>query len=196
MVDLCVIGCGIGGLLVAHYALKRNPNIKIIVLNAESRVGGKISTAFVDGAAYDHAAIYIGSAYDKLYKIVKEYNIQLIPYNEEYIKSAYYYKAIQKYGKFSTDKALVKYGFLNFMYSSSKRFNYTKMTEMQKMSLQDLIDKYSLQPLEFLVNLFLTTFGYGSAKDVHCGLIFSYFRPDNSVRNLVGCGLPALSSVA
>ena len=47
--DLIVVGGGIAGLSAAYHALKSNPDLRIVLLEAGDRWGGKISTDRVDG---------------------------------------------------------------------------------------------------------------------------------------------------
>ncbi|MCK5512614.1 MAG: FAD-dependent oxidoreductase, partial [Thermodesulfovibrionia bacterium] len=49
MTHIAVVGGGLSGLTTAYALLKKNENINIVVLEAESRPGGKVWSDKVDG---------------------------------------------------------------------------------------------------------------------------------------------------
>ena len=46
--DIVVVGAGISGLTAAHFLLERDPSLRIIVLEASDRVGGRLTGCPVD----------------------------------------------------------------------------------------------------------------------------------------------------
>ena len=51
--DVIVVGGGISGLATAWFLREANPSIRVLVLEAEERVGGKISSTAIDGVQVD-----------------------------------------------------------------------------------------------------------------------------------------------
>jgi monoamine oxidase len=56
MVDVCVVGGGIGGLAAAR--LLSAQNLAVVVLEARSRMGGRALSIPVDGGALDLGATW------------------------------------------------------------------------------------------------------------------------------------------
>ena len=46
--DVIVVGAGLSGLASAHSLIKSNPNLKILILEANDRVGGRLYTTSFD----------------------------------------------------------------------------------------------------------------------------------------------------
>jgi monoamine oxidase len=42
--DVIIVGAGLAGLSAGYYILKSNPNLKILILEAKHRVGGRTET--------------------------------------------------------------------------------------------------------------------------------------------------------
>lgn len=49
--NVIVVGAGVAGLYTAHLLLRAKPGIKIVVLEASSRIGGRILTVPAGGFA-------------------------------------------------------------------------------------------------------------------------------------------------
>lgn len=44
--DVVIAGCGLSGLTAAHEILKKNPDLKICLIEARARFGGRLKTVF------------------------------------------------------------------------------------------------------------------------------------------------------
>ncbi|RDH88014.1 MAG: hypothetical protein DIZ78_02325, partial [endosymbiont of Escarpia spicata] len=69
-----IVGSGIAGLVAAHH-LKKN-NIEPIVLEASSKVGGRMVTDVSEGYIMDGGAQFLSNAYTILSGLIKELGIE------------------------------------------------------------------------------------------------------------------------
>jgi len=73
-----IIGAGISGLSAALRLLKKDKNVKILILEARKRVGGRTETIDILGNKIDIGGQWIGSKHTELLNYVKEFNLELI----------------------------------------------------------------------------------------------------------------------
>ncbi|OEF98198.1 protoporphyrinogen/coproporphyrinogen oxidase [Desulfuribacillus alkaliarsenatis] len=72
--DIIVVGAGISGLTVAYEVQKQGH--KVLVLEANSRVGGRIYTEQVDDFTYEVGAQFLGGFYNETFRLIKELGIE------------------------------------------------------------------------------------------------------------------------
>jgi monoamine oxidase len=78
MVDVIIIGAGLSGLTTAYYLQKHNISCKI--LEAQSRIGGRIDTQFGKlGAPMEMGATWFGVHHEQLIQLLKTLNIATFP---------------------------------------------------------------------------------------------------------------------
>ncbi|MBV9024569.1 MAG: FAD-dependent oxidoreductase [Streptomycetaceae bacterium] len=75
--DVIVVGAGLAGLSAAHHLI--NAGVTVAVLEAEPRVGGRISTESVDGFRLDRGSQLLNSAYPELRRIPGLRELKLLP---------------------------------------------------------------------------------------------------------------------
>ncbi|MBD3401512.1 protoporphyrinogen oxidase, partial [candidate division GN15 bacterium] len=51
--DVVIVGGGISGLSVLHYLRTRQPDLSVVLLETETRLGGTIGTDHIDGYSFD-----------------------------------------------------------------------------------------------------------------------------------------------
>ena len=74
--DVIIIGGGLTGLTIAY--LLRNQNISVNILEARDRIGGRILTKYVEGAApMDMGATWLGKKHLHLNHLLQELNIDI-----------------------------------------------------------------------------------------------------------------------
>lgn len=77
-VDVIIIGAGFSG-ISAGLHLKKN-NISSLILEARTRVGGRTKTDYLaNGTQIDIGGQWIGPTQDRMYELVKEYNVETFP---------------------------------------------------------------------------------------------------------------------
>jgi protoporphyrinogen oxidase len=54
--QVIIIGAGLSGLSAADYILSQNPNVKITILEAMDRIGGRTITQEIKGVKFDMGA--------------------------------------------------------------------------------------------------------------------------------------------
>jgi len=83
--DTIVVGGGISGLRTAQ--LLKQQGKKVLVLEANDRVGGRTKGKIVGTTQYDIGGQWIGPTQDRMYRIVKELGLEISP---QYIKGIPY----------------------------------------------------------------------------------------------------------
>jgi monoamine oxidase len=81
--DLCIVGAGISGLSTADKFLQKFPQLKIIVIEARDRVGGRTFAESVDGYNWDLGGQWLGPKQHRMYSLCKRFNLELF---EQYYK--------------------------------------------------------------------------------------------------------------
>jgi prenylcysteine oxidase/farnesylcysteine lyase len=79
MVNLAVIGAGIGGCSAAYFASKYLPGINITIYDAQDRIGGRILTCNAAGAPLDLGASFFNSFNKTLSNIIKAQGLKITP---------------------------------------------------------------------------------------------------------------------
>lgn len=69
--DVIIVGCGISGSVCAATLLENNANIKVKVLEARTRVGGRIFTDKINGHNYDLGGQWISKHHKNMTKMGK-----------------------------------------------------------------------------------------------------------------------------
>ena len=123
-----VIGAGLAGLNCAR--ILQNANHEVRVIEATSRLGGRVNTDYIDGFQLDHGFQVINPAYAELKKagVVDDLKLKSLPKGVEILKSgqlikvgdplsdlSYLFGDLSK----STGTILEKINFLKFMFSNS-----------------------------------------------------------------------------
>ena len=141
--QIIVVGAGIAG-LTAAYQLQNN-GVDVVVLEASSRVGGRMTTDFIDGYIIDRGAQFLSSAYPILSKLITKLEL-----SSEYADTSPWVGVVRngEIHKFRYDKpiSLLFGGLLNFSewltlgLGSFKLFNRTKMLALNNYSAWELFD--------------------------------------------------------
>jgi len=141
--QVIVVGAGIAG-LTAAYHLQEN-GVDVIVLEASSRVGGRMVTDVVDGYVIDGGAQFLSSAYPILSKLITKLEL-----SSEYVDTSPWVGVVRngKIRKFRYDRpfSLLFGGYLNFNewlalgLGSFKLFNKTKMLPINDYSAWEKFD--------------------------------------------------------
>ncbi|XP_046437398.1 probable flavin-containing monoamine oxidase A [Daphnia pulex] len=82
--DVIVIGCGLSGLTAAYEIFKLDPNIKLCLLEAKDRLGGRTLTNEIDigegqKASFDFGGQWVASSQPDILEILEELNIETYP---------------------------------------------------------------------------------------------------------------------
>lgn len=126
-VDVLILGAGISGLSAA-YALSKKKKLLFAVLEAQSRIGGRIwSEAITNGLVIEHGAEWIGVTHKHIRTICKKLNVTLethtylnSPYieNSEPVENQHMHDIFKKLENILSSKknlfALEKISLLNF----------------------------------------------------------------------------------
>jgi phytoene dehydrogenase-like protein len=75
--DVIVVGAGLAGLSAAHHLV--NAGVTVTVLEAEPRVGGRMSTESIDGFRLDRGSQLLSTAYPELRRIPALRALKLLP---------------------------------------------------------------------------------------------------------------------
>ena len=76
--DICIIGGGLTGLTVAYYL--RDQDLKVIILEARGRLGGRIETVVTqDGTPIEMGATWLGRKHEDLVVLAEELGVDIIP---------------------------------------------------------------------------------------------------------------------
>ena len=79
--DFIVVGAGYAGLTAARQLLKAGKTVKI--LEARERVGGRVHTQQFEGFYLDMGGTWIGPTQDKIYALVREFDLSTFPTYDE-----------------------------------------------------------------------------------------------------------------
>ncbi len=77
-VDVLIVGAGISGLAAAYTLRKKNKQLRIALLEARERIGGRVwSASLGEGLIGEYGAEWIGVTHKHMRKLAKELNIPL-----------------------------------------------------------------------------------------------------------------------
>lgn len=137
VVDVIIIGAGIAGLTAAYELKKRSNNLKILVLEAKNRVGGRTCTITLRSSKgtdqWDIGGQWVGLTQLQVLDLLKELKIEIYPQ----------YTAGKKLAQIGSEKIRYYTGtlpikdFLTFQYSPLELLDFAIfMTKMEKMAKQ------------------------------------------------------------
>ena len=89
--DLIVIGAGLTGLNLAYKL--RSHDLKIAMIEARDRIGGRISTTYLDGSAIEMGATWFGDHYTALKQLIRELGLDTFPQHQDAFA---YYKSLPR----------------------------------------------------------------------------------------------------
>ena len=103
-VDVVVLGCGWAGILASYFILRKNPNLKVVCIEASSTPGGLFKSQYVNGFIFDIGGSHVIFSSDScvLQEMLMLLEGNVISHN----RHAYIY----------TDGTLVPYPFENGIY--------------------------------------------------------------------------------
>lgn len=76
-VDVVVVGAGFAGMMAARSLIRSGK--KVVVLEARSRVGGRVKPATLAGHAIDGGGMWVGPTQTRLMETIKEYGLHIRP---------------------------------------------------------------------------------------------------------------------
>ncbi len=88
--DVAIIGAGLSGLNAA--LILREQGYKVVVLDADSRVGGRVETVDTVDGPLDIGASQIGRGYARVLDACQRYNLKLIPEDRDLLSFGGYMK--------------------------------------------------------------------------------------------------------
>lgn len=78
--DVIIVGAGLSGLSAAHHLLKRNADLKILLLEGKDRVGGRTVTVDIPAAGgvdrWDLGAQWVGSTQTHIMELIEELGLE------------------------------------------------------------------------------------------------------------------------
>jgi len=74
--NVVIIGAGLAGLSAAYELLKKDGNIKVTIVEALARIGGRVYTPTVEGVPVDVGGFMIFPFYREFYSLLKEFNLE------------------------------------------------------------------------------------------------------------------------
>ena len=77
--DLIIVGAGLAGLTVGLESLKKNPDLKVIILEKYDYVGGRVYTHHQGKLSWEAGAGRIGDAQISIHGLVKRYGLSTYP---------------------------------------------------------------------------------------------------------------------
>ncbi|RVE65533.1 hypothetical protein OJAV_G00117830 [Oryzias javanicus] len=82
--DVVVVGAGLSGLSAAHLLLKKNPKLRILILEGKDRVGGRTVSFEIpaaDGAdRWDFGGQWVGRTQKHVLELIKELGLEVYPH--------------------------------------------------------------------------------------------------------------------
>ncbi|XP_015256947.1 PREDICTED: probable flavin-containing monoamine oxidase A [Cyprinodon variegatus] len=81
--DVVIIGAGLSGLSAAHLLRKRDPKLKIVILEAKDRVGGRTVSSEIPAAdgvdRWDLGGQWVGSTQTHIMELIKDLGLEVYP---------------------------------------------------------------------------------------------------------------------
>ncbi|XP_047425520.1 probable flavin-containing monoamine oxidase A [Mugil cephalus] len=79
--DVVIVGAGLSGLSAAHLLQKRDPKMKILILEGKDRVGGRTVTSEIPAAngvdRWDFGGQWVGSTQTHIFELIKELGLEV-----------------------------------------------------------------------------------------------------------------------
>lgn len=77
--DILIIGGGLSGLLALKKIVETDKSKKVELYEALDRIGGRVYTYEKDGVKLDKGASWIGPTQTRMYELINEFNLKIIP---------------------------------------------------------------------------------------------------------------------
>lgn len=183
--SICIIGAGPAGLSAAWF-LKEHGYKNVIVLEKESRVGGKCYSLTVQGRSFDLGANYITSAYKQVKRLARMFGANM--YTEGSLR-AYDYQSREFTSLFKAvvqQTSMLKLGWLSLRYML-KRWRLSSIISTTDPGYKNISSRPELcQPFEQWLNdngladlavLFqipITLMGYGKLSEIPSAYALTY----------------------
>ena len=72
--DFVIVGSGISGLNIAYQILKKNKNKKVLILEKEDKIGGRVQSVYLhNDMKYESGAVRFYPGHKNLLKLLKEF---------------------------------------------------------------------------------------------------------------------------
>jgi len=125
--DIVIVGGGISGLYFLYKILKLKPDWKILLLEKEDRLGGRIWTVYDDEGSplYERGARRIMHNHYRMINLIKELGLELIDKNVDYFTDEN--KENQKFAKIDkeTGHSIIKTGYSSVIEKLSQKIGHT-----------------------------------------------------------------------
>lgn len=78
--DCIIVGAGLSGLAAGERLLSHSQDLRILVLEARDRIGGRVNTVSLNDQKYwDVGGTFLGAGHDLMYDFARRYNIETHP---------------------------------------------------------------------------------------------------------------------
>lgn len=179
-VTVAILGGGIAGLHAAHILSKYNVDFKIF--ESSNRIGGRIFTAkniVADGITTELGGEFIDSNHDDMLNLVKEFNLELLDFEEDVknnnlIKDTYFFD-----NKHYTEKELISQ-FEKYVASIEKDLllideeNEDIISQFDHISITDYLKSKGMEGwlLDMLVTAFTGEYGLEASEQSSLNLLY------------------------
>ena len=184
-----IIGGGASGIACALRLCELGHTVT--VLEASAYIGGKCTSAIVEGR---HVDVGGGAGIPGRYDIVKKISdavgitTRFVPHNRDVsvvhgetptLPKGAWKKAVAVW-------QICKYIFLYYRYGCSQRSGlYRYHSDLLSTSWETFSKKHSLTLVEEVSRKSIFGFGYGEAKDIHMGYVFNYITPKSLLLSVI-----------
>jgi hypothetical protein len=183
--SICIIGAGPAGLSAAWF-LKERGYRNVIVLERESRVGGKCYSVTVQGKSFDLGANYITSAYKQVKRLARLFGANM--YTEGSLR-AYDYQSREFTSLFKAvvrQTSLLKLGWLSLLYMfkrwrlcgiiSPRNPGYKNISSHPELCqpFDQWLKANGLANLAVLFQIPITLMGYGKLSEISTAYALTY----------------------
>ncbi len=164
---IAIIGGGVAGLSAA-YRLNQKGYTNVVVFEKSNRVGGKVSTFFYDGLAYETGAIVVSPHFTDFIKLAREVGIEIKGYPGEfsYFENGDHMSHKQflnsEFSQWEILTSMVSTYFYSLRHPEIARNGFKDIPEELTLPMNAfLLENPSLVPLARLLEPGFVTFGYG-----------------------------------
>lgn len=75
--DVVIVGAGFSGLAAALTLEQENKNLKILMIEADNRIGGRSFSKYLDdGTSIELGGQWLDNKHDQMLKLIKQFNLQ------------------------------------------------------------------------------------------------------------------------